>query len=297
MPPAGEAAARRFYTDLIGIPEVPKPPELARRGGVWFETQTVRIHLGVEQSFTPARKAHPGLLVRDVNALSRRIADAGYEVLAGESLDGYDHVYVHDPFGNRLELLQEQPSVSPVLPLTPLETPRLILRPVKFTDAQQVQALFPHWEIVKYLDKIVPWPYPPGGVETFYRSVVMPGMERGKYWYWTLRLKTAPEEIIGAINLQTGNANRGFWLGLPWQGQGLMTEACDAVTDYWFDVLGFPVLRVAKAIANEASRRISEKQGMRVIGVEERDFVCGRLPAEICEITADEWRARRRGFA
>ena len=70
-----------------------------------------------------------------------------------------------------------------------------------------------------------------------------------------------------------------------------MTEACEAVTDYWFDVLKFPVLRVPKAIANTASRRISEKQGMRVIAVEERDYVSGRLPGEVWEITAEEWHA------
>jgi RimJ/RimL family protein N-acetyltransferase len=72
-----------------------------------------------------------------------------------------------------------------------------------------------------------------------------------------------------------------------------MSEACDVVNDYWFEVLKFPVLRAPKAIANVASRRISEKQGMRVVERVERDFVCGRLPAEIWEITADEWRARR----
>ena len=73
-----------------------------------------------------------------------------------------------------------------------------------------------------------------------------------------------------------------------------MSEACDAVTDFWFDVLRFPRLRVPKAIANEASRRISQKQGMRVVETGERDYVCGRLPSEVWEITAEEWRARRK---
>jgi len=178
--------------------------------------------------------------------------------------------------------------------MTPLETARLILKPVELADARQVQVLFPHWDIVKYLLNIVPWPYPPDGVETFYRTVVLPKMEQGERWHWTLRLKTSPEQIIGAVELNVGDDNRGFWLGLPWQRQGLMTEACDAATDYWFNVLGFPVLRVGKAISNTGSRRISEKQGMRVIQVAERDYVCGRMPTEIWEITADEWRARRR---
>jgi RimJ/RimL family protein N-acetyltransferase len=71
-----------------------------------------------------------------------------------------------------------------------------------------------------------------------------------------------------------------------------MMEACDCVTDFWFKVLEFPVLRVPKAIANAGSRRISEKQGMRIVALEERDFVSGRLPSEIWEITREEWLAR-----
>jgi len=105
MPEGGEEAARGFYSGLLGIPEVPKPPLQARRGGVWFETETVRIHLGVEQDFRPAKKAHPGLLVDDLRSLSKRLAGAGYEVVSGEPLEAYEHLYVNDRFGNRLELL------------------------------------------------------------------------------------------------------------------------------------------------------------------------------------------------
>jgi RimJ/RimL family protein N-acetyltransferase len=72
-----------------------------------------------------------------------------------------------------------------------------------------------------------------------------------------------------------------------------MTEAADAVTDYWFNVLKFPLLRTNKAVGNKASSRISKRQGMRLIAIEERDYVSGRLPAEIWEITIEEWRARR----
>jgi RimJ/RimL family protein N-acetyltransferase len=102
--------------------------------------------------------------------------------------------------------------------------------------------------------------------------------------------------MIGSIGLMKGeDTNRGFWLALPWQGKGFMSEAAEVVTDYWFNDLKFPVLRVPKAMGNIASRRISEKNGMRVVAVEERDYVSGRLPTEIWEITADEWNARRRG--
>ena len=180
--------------------------------------------------------------------------------------------------------------------MTPeLETARLFLRPLELADAEQVQFIFPRWEIVRYLDSRVPWPYPPDGAFTFYRDVALPAVERGDAWHWMLRLKSDPGRTIGSIGLIRGeHENRGYWMALPWQGQGLMSEACDPVTDYWFMVLKFPLLRVAKAIANTASRRISEKQGMRLVATEERDHVSGRHLAEIWEITAEEWKARRR---
>jgi RimJ/RimL family protein N-acetyltransferase len=173
-----------------------------------------------------------------------------------------------------------------------LETPRLILRPLELADAEAAQRLFPEWEIVKYLINRVPWPYPADGARTYYRDVALPAVERGEQWIWAIRLKGGPEHMIGSIGLMKNETdNRGFWLGLPWQGQGMMTEAAEPVTDYWFDVLGFPVLRVPKANANTTSRRISEKQGMRVVGTEERTYVSGRLPAEIWELTREEWNA------
>src|SRR5262249_36201401 len=141
--------------------------------------------------------------------------------------------------------------------------------PLELADAEQAQLLFPQWEIVRYLNAIVPWPYPPDGAHTWYRDFAIPEMERGEAWHWTLRLKALPEQLIGSISLMTrANNNRGFWIGLPWQRKGLMTEACEAVTDYWFDVLKFPVLRAPKAAVNTGSRRISEKTGMRLVASE-----------------------------
>ena len=105
MPAGREAEARDFYSRLLGIPETPKPTELARRGGVWFESGSLKIHLGVEADFRPARKAHPALLVSDLRALVNRLREAGVDVV-DDPLEGYDRVYVADPFGNRLELMQ-----------------------------------------------------------------------------------------------------------------------------------------------------------------------------------------------
>ena len=106
MPTGGEAEAVAFYEGLLGIPQVEKPPHLAARGGCWFERGATRIHLGVEEDFRSARKAHPGLLVADLPALKRRLEDAGVETVADQPLPGFDRVYAYDPFGNRVELLE-----------------------------------------------------------------------------------------------------------------------------------------------------------------------------------------------
>jgi RimJ/RimL family protein N-acetyltransferase len=107
------------------------------------------------------------------------------------------------------------------------------LRPLELADAEQAQELFPQWEVVRYLSNQVVWPFPPDGVYRYYFDVALPQAERGEAWHWTLRLKTDRTRLIGAISLMNGEEiNRGFWLGVPWHGQGLMSEACEAVTDY-----------------------------------------------------------------
>ena len=107
MPPGREEDARRFYSGLLGLPERTKPPALAARGGAWFESATVKIHLGVEADFRPARKAHPALRVHALRALVAVVTAAGHDVTEDGPVDGRDRVYVHDPFGNRLELIEE----------------------------------------------------------------------------------------------------------------------------------------------------------------------------------------------
>jgi len=134
----------------------------------------------------------------------------------------------------------------------PLETSRLLLRAMQEEDLAQIQAVFPQWEVVKYLNAKVPWPFPPDGVEVFFRETALPARARGDEWLWTIRRKIEPARIIGAISLaKTENENRGFWLDPQMRGQGYMLEACDAATDFWFEVLKFPVLRAPKAVANQ----------------------------------------------
>jgi RimJ/RimL family protein N-acetyltransferase len=176
-----------------------------------------------------------------------------------------------------------------------LTTARLILRPVELADAAAIQRIFPRWEIVRFLAAKVPWPYPADEAERFLREVALPAMAAGTEWQWSIRRRAAPDDLIGIMHLLDNEGdNRGFWLDPAWQGQGLMSEACVAANDFWFDTLGKPVLRVPKAAANGPSRRISERQGMRMIATGERDYVCGRLPFELWEIFAEEWTAWRR---
>jgi catechol 2,3-dioxygenase-like lactoylglutathione lyase family enzyme len=106
MPAGGEPRAREFYQGILGIPEVAKPAELARRGGCWFEHGEVRIHLGVEAEFRPARKAHPALVVRNLRALAATLEVAGFECRGDRAFSGHARLFVDDPFGNRIELLQ-----------------------------------------------------------------------------------------------------------------------------------------------------------------------------------------------
>ena len=106
IPPAGEEQARRFYGRLLGLADVPKPPPLQARGGVWFATGNVQLHLGVDPAFQPARKAHVALEVRGLAALRARLEEAGHPTTEDEPLPGYRRCYVADPFGNRTELLE-----------------------------------------------------------------------------------------------------------------------------------------------------------------------------------------------
>lgn len=175
-----------------------------------------------------------------------------------------------------------------------LATPRLILRPLELSDADAIQDIFPQWEIVRFLAAKIPWPYPAGEARRFIGNVALPAIEDGHEWQWSIRLKTEPERLIGIMHLMDNqDDNRGFWLDPGYQRLGLMTEACVAANDFWFDRLGKLVLRAPKAVANTPSRRISQRTGMRLIRTEERELVAGRLPAEIWEITAEEWRAWR----
>jgi catechol 2,3-dioxygenase-like lactoylglutathione lyase family enzyme len=109
MPAGAEDKARAFYTGVLQLPELTKPPGLALRGGAWFSNGQVTIHLGVEKDFRAARKAHPALVVRDLAGFLARAREAGAEVaFDDEPIEGYERAFVYDPFGNRLELMERK---------------------------------------------------------------------------------------------------------------------------------------------------------------------------------------------
>lgn len=182
------------------------------------------------------------------------------------------------------------------LPPTPvLETARLILRPLEARDVPAIQRIFPQWEIVRHLHATVPWPYPDDGAAT---NMVQCLADRAKGLkaYWAITLK-GDDALRGRIDLWAYDPerrdSRGFWLDPLLHGQGLMTEAAEAVTGYAFRTLDFPHLYLTNATANRASGRIKEKQGAVLAYVEPHDFVFSRAERQVWLLTREAWLARQ----
>lgn len=183
------------------------------------------------------------------------------------------------------------------LPPTPvLQTERLILRPLAPADASALQRRFPHWEIVRFLNARIPWPYPADGAARFI-EIAVGEMERGEKHHWSIRLKEGPDELIGSIVLwpddEKSRDMRGFWLDPAFQRRGLMTETADRVTDYAFQELGWPHLWVSNAEPNRASARVKEKQGAHLVGFEPFHFIEGEGRRMVWRIEREAWLARR----
>ena len=107
MPSSGEESAQAFYLDVLGFTEISKPAELAKRGGLWFQSESVQLHLGIEPNFHPARKAHPAFIVDDLNSFIAKSESAGFKTDTSQPpLDGFKRAHVFDPFGNRIELME-----------------------------------------------------------------------------------------------------------------------------------------------------------------------------------------------
>lgn len=180
------------------------------------------------------------------------------------------------------------------LPLTPtLVTERLVLRPLRVDDAPAIQRLFPQWEVVRWLNARVPWPYPSDGAAT----AVADGLakrDRGEQMNWAITL-TGTSALRGCIDLwptkEGKRDNRGFWLDPALQGRGLMTEAANAVTAYAFDVLAWSELYLTNAVENHASARVKQKQGAVEIAREPSAYVSGPGEQQIWLLTREAWRS------
>jgi len=107
-PPGCEAAARKFYVEVLGMAELTKPAALQQRGGIWLKCGMHQVHIGVQVDFTPATKAHPAIRVLDMTALRVRLGAQKIELIEDDALPGRDRFYIHDPFGNRLEFVEAQ---------------------------------------------------------------------------------------------------------------------------------------------------------------------------------------------
>lgn len=181
------------------------------------------------------------------------------------------------------------------LPPTPiLETARLILRPLQDHDVPAIQRIFPQWEVVKHLNAAVPWPYPDDGAATN-MAMCLDQRAKGEKFFWAITLKD-DDELRGRIDLWPGDAqvrdSRGFWLDPRLHGQGLMTEAADAVTDYAFRILGWPELWLSNAQENIGSHRIKEKQGAELVDVTPGIYVGGPGVRETWVLRREVWLAR-----
>ena len=106
IPTGSEDSCREFWRDILGLTEMEKPAELAKRGGCWFQGGSLVVHLGVEPDFSPAKKAHPGLQISGLDGLAAHLHDNGVEVTWDDNFPGFSRFYAHDPFGNRLEFLE-----------------------------------------------------------------------------------------------------------------------------------------------------------------------------------------------
>ncbi|MBO0589316.1 VOC family protein [Sporosarcina sp. E16_8] len=104
-PPGSEDGARKFYGELLGMEEIPKPENLAARGGCWFLCGSQEVHIGIQKDFMPAKKAHPGFTVNALNQLKSRLEEADYEISEEPPIEGRSRFFTHDPFGNRIEFL------------------------------------------------------------------------------------------------------------------------------------------------------------------------------------------------
>lgn len=177
-------------------------------------------------------------------------------------------------------------------PTPTLTTARLVLRPMALSDAPAVQKQFERFEVVRYLNCSVPWPYPDDGAQFFLEWIQGPVVRAGREQAWAI---TLDGQFIGSITLTTeGDENRGFWLTPEYWGQGYMREAADRITDYALNELGGPDLVTGNAVENQASSRLKKSQGFTLEATFPKQFVGGWMDYEQWKIRRPDWNPTRK---
>lgn len=177
-----------------------------------------------------------------------------------------------------------------------LATARLDLRPVTAADADAYQRRFADYEVIRYLSRRVPWPYPGDGARTFIRDCVLPRQGRD-HWFWGLHLRDGTRGLVGVVELWRAGRpeHRAFWLGRAFWGRGYMTEAVCRVNDHAFDELGFETLVFANAVGNRRSHAVKHRTGARLAGLEPGTYVDPAFTqTEIWRLARADWEAWRR---
>lgn len=178
-----------------------------------------------------------------------------------------------------------------MIKLKEFETERLILKAVTESDTASYEKHFVDYEVIRHLSSAIPWPYPKNGVSDFIKNSIVPNQGKDK-WVWGIYLKEAPNELIGVVDLwrECIPENRGFWLGRSFWNKGIMTEAVTPITDFAFSELGFDKLIFSNAKGNIGSRKIKEKTGAILIGIEPASFVDPSYSEhEIWQLTKSDW--------
>ncbi|RYG27849.1 N-acetyltransferase [bacterium] len=179
------------------------------------------------------------------------------------------------------------------VPAPRFETARLILLPIGMDDAPRIQKLFANPNVLRHMNAVIPFPYPPDGAVSFLETI-LPRIEAFELYAWSIVEREMPEQgLIGSITLDPLSEadSRGFWLGEPYWRRGFMKEATTAVTDFAFDELGMDRLLLSNAEKNGASHRLKEISGAEVIGREEANFTGGPDISVKWRLTRGGWRS------
>lgn len=187
-------------------------------------------------------------------------------------------------------------AMAKIIETPTIHTKRLLLRPLRLEDSNELEKYFNNWNIIQHLNERVPWPYPDGASYDFYKNEAMPRIETGEAFFWTIIKNNAP---IGLIELRREalshtDGHRGFWLGEAFWGQGLMTEAVTAVNDFGFFELGLKEMILENHKDNIASHRVKEKTGSTLLRTVQKENRGQIIDIEVWELTAENWRQFRK---